>query len=133
MDGLRVILPALLVGLSLIASGCAFGPNQLERTHGRYSETVRRVDEEELLLNFVHTRYSESPLALDVTAIAAQWELSANAEARPFFLAPNPNNFGFRSFTSILPDLMFGGSDRPTVSMKPGLDGTAVRQYLTPI
>jgi hypothetical protein len=130
---LRAYLPTLVIGLSLTLSGCAFGPKQLTRTHGAYSEAVRRVDEEELLLNLVHARYSESPRALDVTAIAAQWELSASAEARPFFGTPNANNFGFKSFIAILPDFMLAGYDRPTVSMKPSLDATGIRQFLTPI
>ncbi len=123
----------LLSGFALSLSGCAFGPKQLERTHALYSEAVRTVDEQELLLNVVHTRYSESPRALDVASIAAQWELAASAEARPFFGTPNANNFGFKSFIAILPAFMFASSDRPTVSMKPSLDATGVRQFLTPI
>ena len=27
-------------------SGCAFGPRVLEKTHGRYQESVRQVDED---------------------------------------------------------------------------------------
>ncbi len=126
-------LPFVLIGLALSLNGCAFGPKQLQRTHGAYSETIKRVEEEELLRNLVHTRYSESPRALDIAAIAAQWELSASAEARPFFGTPNANNFGFKSFIAILPDFMLSGFDRPTVSMKPSLDATGVRQFLTPI
>ena len=71
-------------------SGCAFGPRVLEKTHGRYQESVRQVDEEQLLRNIVHLRYSEVPLALNVSSIATQYELAGAAEARPFFIAPNP-------------------------------------------
>ena len=100
------LLLALLGALMLLPAGCSLGPKVLERTHGRYNESVRRVDEEQLLINLVHMRYNESPSRLDVSAIAAQYELSTQAEARPFFIAPNPSNSNviFRTFTSILPD-----------------------------
>ena len=72
--------------------GPAFGPKVLEKTHGRYNEAVRRVDEEQLLRNVVRMRYNESPLELNVSSIASQYELDGSAEARPFFIAPNPSN-----------------------------------------
>jgi hypothetical protein len=126
-------LPALV--LAIAAGGCAFGPKALERTHGRYNEAVRRVEEEELLRNIVHLRYNESPLNLNVNSIAAQYELSGTAEARPFFIAPNPSNSNviFKTFTSILPDLMVEGANRPTVSLEPADSSDTVRQFLTPI
>jgi hypothetical protein len=118
-----------------VAPGCAFGPRVLEKTHGPYAESVRQVDEEQLLRNIVHLRYNESPLDLDVSGIAAQYELSTGAEARPFFLAPNPSNSNviFKTFTSILPALSVSGSNRPTVTMVPQTDGSATRRFLTPI
>jgi hypothetical protein len=123
---------ALLLGL---CAGCAFGPRALEKTHGRYNEAVREVDDEELLRNLVRMRYNERPSSLNVASIAAQYELSGQAEARPFFIAPNPSNSNviFRTFTAILPDVFAGAAERPTLSMVPGDDGTAVRQFLTPI
>jgi hypothetical protein len=128
------LLPVCALALGL-ASGCAFGPKVLERTHGAYDESVRHVYEEELLRNIVHMRYNETPFALDVSSIAAQYELSGQAEARPFFIAPNPSNSNivFRTFTSILPDLQAGGANRPTITLTPSADSEAVRQFLTPI
>src|SRR5262249_46523596 len=107
----------LLCGLFLCLSvgGCAFGPRALERTHGQYNDAVRRVYEEQLLASLVHLRYTENPTQLDVSAIAAQYELSSQAEARPFFLSPNPSNSNviFKTFTSILPDVLIGANNRP--------------------
>jgi hypothetical protein len=105
----------------------------LEQTHGRYNESVRLVYEEQFLRNLVRMRYNETPAALNVTAIAAQYELSAQAEARPFFVAPNTSNGIFKSFTSILPDVSASGSNNPTISLDPADDSDAVRQFLTPI
>jgi hypothetical protein len=119
----------------LVAGGCSFGPRALERTHGPYNESVHRVEEEELLLNVVRLRYNETPLHLKVDSIAAQYELSAQAEARPFFVAPNPSNSNviFKTFTSILPDFLATAANRPTVTLDPADGSDAVRQFLTPI
>ena len=125
-----------LIGAVLIClqgGGCAFGPKVLERSHGRYNEAVRRVDEEQLLRNLVHIRYNETPVHLNVTSIAAQYELTGGAEARPFFLAPNPAGSTYRSFTSVLPDLTISGASRPTLTLIPSDNGDAVRRFLTPI
>ena len=115
--------------------GCAFGPRVLEKTHGRYQESVRQVDEEQLLRNIVHLRYSEVPLALNVSSIATQYELAGAAEARPFFLAPNPSNskIMFRTFTSILPDLSVSGANRPTITLVPGDNSETIQRFLTPV
>src|SRR4051812_23054589 len=63
------------LALGLTGGGCAFGPKVLEKSHGRYNEAVRRVEEEQLLRNLVRMRYNESPLELIVSSIAAQYEL----------------------------------------------------------
>jgi hypothetical protein len=126
--------PVLVFGLPLLllASGCSFGPKVLERTHGRYYESVRQVDEEELLRNLVHLRYNEFPMALNVSSIAAQYELTGSAEARPFFGTPNPAGDKFRTFPMILPDFMVEGANRPTITLLPGNDPEATREFLTP-
>src|SRR5262245_34907107 len=98
--------------LAIVGSGgCSFGPKSLERSHGRYAESVRKVETEQLLRQVVQLRYNETATGLDISSIAAQYELSANAEARPFFIAPNPSNSNviFRTFTSILPDVQLAG------------------------
>ncbi len=130
----RPLIAALLVAAAA-GGGCAFGPKTIEKTHGRYSEAVRRVEEEQLLRLLVLLRYTESAVNLDVGNIAAQYEAAASAEARPFFIAPNPSNSNivFRTFTSILPDVSVSGSSRPTVTMTPATDGAAARRFLTPV
>jgi hypothetical protein len=133
----KTLRPFLLgvCGLALAGPGCAFGPKVLEKTHGRYQESIRTVNEEQLLRNLVHLRYNEIPFQLNVSSIATQYELAGSAEARPFFLAPNPSNSNviFKTFTSILPDLSVSGANRPTITLVPADNGTAVRQFLTPI
>jgi len=130
----RIILATACLAALAASSGCSFGPRLLEKTHGRYQESIRTVDEEQLLRNIVHMRYNETPLNLNVSSIATQYELAGAAEARPFFIAPNPSNSNiiFRTFTSILPDLSVSGANRPTITLLPADDGNAVRQFLAP-
>jgi hypothetical protein len=130
-----VAAPLCWLALALGSSGCAFGPQVLEHTHGRFNESVHCVYEEQLLRNLVHMRYNEAPAAMNVSAIAAQYELAAQAEARPFFLAPNPSNSNviFRTFTSILPDAFFSAANRPTITLDPADDSATIQQFLTPI
>jgi len=116
----------------MLASGCAFGPKAIERTHGRYAAAVQQVEEEQFLKNVVRLRYMEAPRNLDVSSIAAQYELSAGAEARPFFSTESTSDL-FRSFSTVLPFTSFTGSNRPTVSFDPLDDASTIRQFLTPI
>jgi hypothetical protein len=126
----------LVAFVAMIAAGCSFGPKALEGTHGKYAASVQKVEEEEFLKNIVRLRYTEEPRKLEVSAIAAQYELTAGAEARPFFstqAARFANPSVYAAFTRILPSASLGGSNRPTVTFNPQDDGTSVRQFLTPI
>jgi hypothetical protein len=95
---------------------------------------VKHVQDEEFLRNVVRLRYSDSMNSLDVASIAAQYELGASAEARPFFIAPNPSNSNviFRTFTSILPDLSVSGANRPTITLVPNDDAETTQRYMRP-
>jgi hypothetical protein len=122
------------LGWAFSAAGCAFGPKALERTHGRYNESIKEVSEEQLLLNLVRLRYNDSPSRLDVSSIAAQYELSGMAQAQPFFTAQaSAVSDLIRSFTAVLPSAQVLGANRPTVSLTPADDRTTVRRFLTPL
>ena len=127
--------PARLITILavMVVHGCSFGPRALEKTHGPFSAAAVLVDEEQFLKNIVRLRYIESPLNLEVNSIASQYELEMSAEARPFFGTEATTSDLFRSFSTILPFVGVSGANRPTISMSPTDDGTAVRQFLTPI
>jgi hypothetical protein len=129
----KVVVAASWLGFAISGSGCALGPKALEKSHGRYNEAVRKVSEEQLLRNLVHMRYNEPRIHLNVSSIAAQYEVDGGAEARPFFLAPNPSNHPYRTFTKVLPDVTLNGASRPTITFVPSDDGDAVQRFLTPI
>lgn len=104
----------------------------IDSSVGPYNEAVTRVSEEQLLLNVVRLRYNDNPTRLDVASIAAQYELSGSAEARPFFAAPNPAGSVFETFTQILPDIMASAANRPTISLTPLDDPDTIRGLFTP-
>jgi hypothetical protein len=116
----------------LVPAGCSFGPKMLERTHGLYNESVKQTYEEQLLLNIVRLRYNDTPAGLDVTAIAAQHELSTGVEARPFF-ATDATNTVIQVFSRVLPFAQVSGANRPTFSLVPSDDQDTIRRFLTPI
>ncbi len=114
-----------------LLSGCILGPTALRKTHGRYHEAVKQVQDEALLRNLIRLRYTEALSTLDVASITAQFEADASAEARPFFGTPNPAGTGiFRTFTKILPDVLVSGADRPTISLQPSDESQEISRYL---
>jgi hypothetical protein len=113
--------------------GCAFGPRALEKSHGLYNESFDRVDSEELLRNIVRFRYDDTPAEVEVSAIAAQYELTAQAEGRPFFSTESTTGNFFRSFSTVLPDVMASGASRPTISFTPIQSGETVARYMRPV
>jgi hypothetical protein len=116
--------------LLLLTSGCVLGPTALRKTHGRYHDAVKQVQDEALLRNLVRLRYTESLSTLEVASITAQFEADASAEARPFFGTPNPAGNTFRIFPRILPDAVLSGADRPTISLQPGDEAQEINRFL---
>lgn len=127
--GARLLLAAVAVAL---APGCQLGPRALEATHGRYTEAVLRVDEEQLLRNIVRLRYTESPRNLDITNIAAQYEATSGTGFGSAFSTEAVGG-SLRTATGILPNFSLSAANRPTVSYRPDDDGAATRRLLTPI
>lgn len=122
----------LMVALALSGlGGCTFGPKALEKVHRPYNDAVKRVAEEQMLLNIVRLRYNDDPTRLDVSSIAAQFELDTSAEARPFF-ATESNSAAIASFSQILPFVGGGTSDRPTISLTPLDDPESIRGLFVP-
>jgi len=131
--GLEQFLPsALFLGLvCLVMTGCTFGARALESSVGPYNDAVKTVAEEQLLLNLVRLRYNDNIVRLDVSSIATQYELSASAEAQPFFAA-QATSTAFKAFSNILPDVMGSAANRPTISLTPLDDPETIRGLFTP-
>ena len=128
--GWRRVIAAFLVCTS--AGGCTMlGPPALEQTRVRYNEVVKATTEEQLLLNIVRLRYTDTPSSLAISAIAAQFERSQSIQVIPFFTAAGGDIN--RSFTAVLPQGQIQGADRPTFSLTPLDDQEFTRKLFTPL
>src|SRR5215471_11171004 len=79
---------AAVVLVSVVAAGCTtLGPYALDQTRLHYNEVIKRTTEEQLLLNIVRLRYTDTPSSLAVSAIAAQFERALSLQLTPFFVA----------------------------------------------
>jgi hypothetical protein len=121
---------ALLAGL--VYGGCTtLGPQALDQTRLQYNEVVKRTTEEQLLLNIVRLRYTDTPSSLAVTGIAAQFERSQSVQIVPFFTAAGADVN--RSFATVLPGAGALSADRPTISLTPLDDQEFTRKLFTPL
>lgn len=123
--GSAALLCAALLG------GCAGGPLALQQTRLQYNEVVKSTTEQQLLLNIVRLRYTDTPSSLSIANIAAQFELVRQLQLTPFFAASGaePN----RSFSTVLPQAGVTYADRPTFSLVPIDDAEFTRKLFTPL
>lgn len=126
---------ARIVGTTLVAllgTGCsAFGPGALEISRLQYNEVVKKTTEEQLLLNVVRLRYTDTPSSLAVSAIAAQFEIAKSFQVTPFFVASGAEIA--KTYAAVLPQLGIAGVDRPTFSLTPLDDQEFTRKLFTPL
>ena len=125
---------ALFVATPLIlaAVGCSLGPRSVEQSRLRYNEAIKTTTEQQLLLNIVRLRYTDTPSSLSITSIAEQREIVGGLRAIPFFAAAGAGDFGgFRGI--VLPQVEASGAVRPTLSYTPIDDSEFTRRLFTPI
>src|SRR5262249_30616635 len=73
----------LLCAFAVAAFGCSIGPQTLPTDRIRYNEAVKTSTEEQLLLNIVRLRYTDTPSSLGVSSLAEQYELTRNLGLTP--------------------------------------------------
>jgi hypothetical protein len=56
-----------LAATGVVPAGCTIGPHELRQHRRAYNEAVKASSEEQLLLNIVRLRYTDSPSSLAVT------------------------------------------------------------------
>src|SRR5258706_14750608 len=107
----------ILALICTVPTGCTIGPRALENHRLRYNEVVKKTTEEQLLLNIVRLRYTDTPSSLAVSTIAAQYEITRNFQLTPFFVASGAEVA--KSYAAVLPQFGIAGADRPTFSLTP--------------
>ena len=121
-----------IIVASVLVTGCSsLGPGALQENRLQYNEAVKTTSEEQLLLNIVRLRYTDTPSSLAVSAIAAQFEISRNFQLMPFFVASGAEVA--RSYAAVLPQLGIAGADRPTFTLTPLDDQEFTRKLFTPL
>ena len=109
----------------------SLGPGALQETRLKYNEVVKTTTEEQLLLNIVRLRYTETPSSLAVSAIAAQFEMARNFRVLPFFVASCAEIA--KAYAAVLPQFGIAGADRPTFTLTPLDDQEFTRKLFTPL
>jgi hypothetical protein len=128
----RAVLLAMSSAMAGIASGCSLGPRSLLNSRLSYNDAVKTTSEQQLLLNIVRLRYTDTPSSLAISSIADQQELIAGLGLVPFFTAAGAGNVGsYRN--SLLPSAQVSGTSRPTLSYTPLDDEEFTRRLFSPI
>jgi hypothetical protein len=116
--------------IGALLTGCSnFGPSALQQTRLQYNEVVKTTTEQQLLLNIVRLRYTDTPSSLAVSGIAAQFEVAKSFQLTPFFVASGAEVA--KSYSAVLPQLGIQGADRPTFSLTPLDDQEFTRKLFT--
>jgi hypothetical protein len=122
-----------LAATALAHAGCSIGPRALQRNRLRYNEAVKESSEEQLLLNIVRLRYTDTPSSLAVTSVADQYELTRSLGLTPFFTSAAAGQAlgGYRS--TVLPQAQITAASRPTLTYTPEDDQEFTRRLFTPL
>lgn len=126
----RRLLATLLI--LTVGLGCNLGPHAMESSRLRYNEAVKKTSEEQLLLNIVRMRYSDSPSSLAIANIADQREIAGGLSATPFFTSAAAGDLGTYQGI-VLPQGSVSGVHRPTLSFTPDDDLEFTRRLFTPM
>jgi hypothetical protein len=127
-------LIVLCASLAVLATGCATSSRPIQRTRIPYNEAVKTTNEEQLLLNIVRLRYTDTPSSLAVSSIAAQFEVQKSLGITPFFAAQGAGlSDQIKRFSSVLPQAQVTVADRPTISLTPMDDSEFTRRLFTPL
>ena len=121
-------LTAPIVVLLLVLQGCAsVGPTTVPQDRFNYNAAIAESSDEQLLINLVRLRYSETPVFLKVGSVISQYSRVASANAS---VGANASIAGDNTAIA-------GGSmtwaDRPTITYIPISGQEFSRNLLTPI
>ena len=117
---------------SLVLCGCvALGPRQLPADRFDYGTAIASSTNEQMLLNLVRLRYSETPVFLDVSTVISQYQFDARAQVGAeigFSGAAGPAGDSI-----VIPEIGAGWSEKPTITYAPRSGPKFIRSLLTPL
>ena len=122
---------AALTALLALGGCAAFGPQRLPVDRFDYGGAIASSTNEQMLLNLVRLRYSETPVFLDVNTVIAQYQFDARAQlgAEVGF----SGSAGQPGASIVTPEIGAGWSERPTITYAPRSGPKFIRSLLTPL
>ena len=126
--GLALALGAVLAALA----GCASGPASLADDRLAYNEVVKVTAEQQMLLNIVRLRYTDTPSSLAISSIATQTERTRSLQLVPFFGVVG-GEAQLRGGQALLPGAAISTVERPTITLTPQDDTEFTRKLFTPM
>lgn len=128
----RVRCVVLLMCSVALLNGCAVDSVGVVKDRLHYNELVKVSAEQQLLLNIVRLRYSDTPSSLAVTSIASQSEVVRSFGVLPFFGVVGGES-QLRGAARVLPQAQVSMADRPTMTLTPLDDSEFTRKLFTPM
>ena len=77
---IKTLFTTGLLACALI-TGCGVGPRSMQRDYPRYSQAIRDIEDEHLLLNLVRMRYLENPVFLQISGITTTYGVDVDTSA----------------------------------------------------
>jgi hypothetical protein len=122
----RISICIIMVFVLMIGSGCtSFGPTKLVGSHEGYNDAVQLTVTREVLKNIVRKRYADPMQFITVSAINAQFSVSAGANAG---VSGNGSDRATGSVGGTV-----GYSESPTITYVPQLDAGLNKSLDSPI
>ena len=116
----------LFLAFAVFVAGCGkLGPSALKVDRSNYNIAIQHTSDEQLLLNLVRLKYRDNPFFLEVSSVATQFTLNANAQASAEIPDSGPNIFGLGAGTAY--------SERPTVTYSPLQGDKFIQRMLSQI
>ena len=123
---------AAALSICVLLSGCTSLVASLPEERLRFNEAIKIAAEEQMLLNIVRLRYTDTPSSLTVSSIAMQSELQRGVGLIPFFgVAASVTDI--RGLAGVVPGGQVQSVDRPTVTLTPLDDQDFTRRLFTPM
>ena len=126
MKILHVLAVGLTAGLIGLAGCASIGPGKVVPTHEGYNDAVQLTVSREVLKNIVRERYLDPPQFIRVTAINAQFSVSAGANV-------GVTGIGTEAGAAGQAGANIGYSDSPTITFVPQFGAADYKALVAPI
>ena len=126
-----MIRHAAWAGLLMLSGCAAIGPSRLPADRFDYGAAIAASTNEQMLLNLVRLRYSETPVFLDVNTVIAQYQFDVRGQLG--LEVGFSGTAGPPGDSLVNPEVGGSWSERPTITYAPRTGPKFIRSLLTPL